>query len=76
MSRPKLSLTSERSPAMLHEQRWMLKKVLYAPGRIGKVIDLSLDGKRLCVRRETVRGRDSEKLIIWVNSSEVQLVDV
>ena len=75
---PTIKLTTERgrSEAMLYEQRWMYKTVMYEEGRVGTVIDLSRDGKRLCVRRDSVRGRDSETLIIWVNSSDVQIVDV
>lgn len=72
----KLTTESSRSEAMLHAQRWMHKMVRYAEGRTGKVVDLSLDGKRLCIRRETVRGRDSERDIIWVDTKDVEIVDV
>lgn len=72
----KLTTESSRSESMLYEQRWMHKMVRYDEGRTGKVIDLNRDGTRLCVRRETVRGRDSERDIIWVNAKDVEIVDI
>ena len=75
---PKFGLvtTSSRSPAMVHEQRWMYKMVRYDEGRIGMVIDMSRNGQRLCIRRESVRGRTNETLVVWKDAKDVEVVDV
>ena len=75
MPKLKLVTTSERSEAMLHEQRWMYKMVRYEEGRVGMVIDLSRDGSRLCIRRESIRGRTNETLIVWKDAPDVELID-
>ncbi len=72
----RLAPRGERSQAMLAAQRWLHKMVRYDEGRTGQVIDLSLDGKRLCIRRETTRGRDSERDLVWKDVDEVELLDV
>ncbi len=72
----KLAPRGERSYAMLAAQRWLYKTVRYDKGRTGQVIDLSMDGKRLCIRRETTRGRDSERDVIWKNVDDVEILDV
>ena len=76
MSMMKLALTASRDPAMVHEQRWMHRTVRYEEGRVGTVIDMSRDGTRLCIRRDTQRGRDNETPVVWKNSDEVELVDI
>ena len=72
----RLAPRGKRSESMLAEQRWIYKMVRYDEGRTGQVIDLSMDGKRLCIRREHARGRDSETTVVWKNSDEVEVLDV
>lgn len=72
----RLAPRGKRSDAMLAAQRWLGKTVRYEEGRTGQVIDLSMDGKRLCIRRETTRGMDREGDLVWKNSNEVEILDV
>lgn len=72
----KFSVVSSRSESGLLSQKWLHKMVRYEEGRTGQVIDMSLDGKRLCIWRETVRGADSERSVIWKNSDDVEILDV
>lgn len=64
---------SRQSSLEITSDRWLGKKVTYAPGRAGKVYDLSADGKRLLILRNSTRKRDGEKGIVVVDIDDPNL---
>ena len=53
----------------------MDRHVRYAPGRVGKVVDMTIDPPFvLAVRRLEVRGSAREKRILWLRPDEVEVL--
>ena len=66
---------SRQSALELISTKWVGRKVMYAPGRAGKVHDISADGKRLLVMRNAKRHDERGMVSIDIEDPALEIID-
>lgn len=66
---------SRQSALELINIKWLGKKVIYAPGRAGKVIDLSADCKRLLILRNQKRADERGMVVFDIDDPTIEIID-
>ena len=68
-------MSTRRSTLELTSDKWLGKKVMYAPGRAGKVHDLSTDGKRLLILRNQKRSNERGMVVMDIDDPNLRIID-